>query len=102
MGQAKLRGRREDRVAEAKSKLAAYRPEKLVCNNCKTEFADFYEMDTQGMSGITSAFAGICPSCQQSTYAVRGDPEAVTEAVTKLAMIMEEDMAPAEIGFQKI
>jgi hypothetical protein len=97
MGQAKLRGRFEDRVAEAKSKLEASRPEILVCNNCKAEFTDFDAMDSKGLRGITAVFAGICPNCKQTTFAYQGDPDAVAE----LMLAHEEFVGGGKIGFQK-
>lgn len=98
MGQAKLRGSVQDRVAHAKSKIDALRPEKLVCNSCKTEFSDFDVMDSKGLHGIDAVFAGICPSCNSTTFAYRGEPEAVAD----LALAQQEIMGKGRIGFQKI
>lgn len=98
MGQAKLRGRREDRVAQAKSKADSLRPEKLVCNQCKTEFTEFEVLDAGGMRGITAVFGGICPSCSHTTLAALGEPEAIAAAYA----VFEEMIGKGgKIGLQK-
>ena len=77
MGQAKQRGSLEQRVSTAKDRIEALRPKSIICNECKAEITDIQDMDTKGMEGIEAAFAGICPKCNSSTYAVRGRREAV-------------------------
>ncbi|MCM3609527.1 hypothetical protein M4D49_29055 [Cupriavidus pauculus] len=80
MGQAKQRGTKEQRIAQAKEKLAALRPETLVCGACQTAFSEFEAMDTRGMRGIDAAFAGQCPSCRETVIAFKGEPDAVADA----------------------
>ena len=41
MGEAKRRGTQAERVTQAKSRLDALRPEKLVCGACQTAFTEF-------------------------------------------------------------
>lgn len=81
MGQAKQRGTKEQRVAQAQAKLAALRPETLVCGSCKTAFTDFEALDTRGLAGIDAAFGGPCPTCGESVVAFKGDSDAVTNAI---------------------
>lgn len=81
MGQAKQRGTKEQRVAQAQAKLAALRPETLVCGSCKTAFAEFEALDTRGLVGIDAAFGGPCPACGESVVAFKGDPDAVADAI---------------------
>lgn len=97
MGQAKQRGTKEQRIAHAKAKADALRPEKLVCGACKTLFTDFDAMDTRGMQGIRAAFGGICPSCGETVLAFSGDQEAVADA-----MIAAQDVMGSEgkLGMQ--
>lgn len=97
MGQAKLRGRLEDRMVQAKSKVDSLRPEKLVCNHCKTEFTEFEAMDSRGLRGIDAVFAGNCPNCCFTTFAYSGNSDAVAE----LMLAQEEFMGEGELGFQK-
>ena len=61
----------------AQDRVAALRPKAITCNQCKAEITDVQVMDTKGMAGIEAAFAGICPHCDSSTYAVRGRRDAV-------------------------
>ncbi|MBF6989298.1 hypothetical protein [Cupriavidus sp. IK-TO18] len=82
MGQAKQRGTKEQRVAQAKAKIDALRPEKLVCGACKSAFTDFETMDTRNMQGVHAAFGGLCPSCGETVLALSGNPEAVANAMT--------------------
>lgn len=77
MGQAKQRGSLEQRIQHARQKIDAVFPEHLICNNCKTEITDVQRLDTKGLRGIDAAFAGQCPACDQSTYAVKGEPNSV-------------------------
>lgn len=81
MGQAKQRGTKEQRIAQAQAKIGALRPEKLVCGACKTAFTDFDAMDTRNMTGIRAAFGGICPSCGETVLAFSGDQDAVADAM---------------------
>lgn len=81
MGQAKQRGTKEQRVAQAKAKTDALRPEKLVCGACQTAFTDFHAMDARNMRGIRAAFGGICPSCGETVLAFSGEQDAVADAM---------------------
>ncbi|KIG11227.1 hypothetical protein BurMR1_1887 [Burkholderia sp. MR1] len=81
MGQAKQRGTKDERIALAKAKVDALRPEKLVCGACKTAFSDFDAMDTRNMKGIHAAFGGTCPSCGETVLAFSGDKDAVADAM---------------------
>ncbi|WP_321810340.1 MULTISPECIES: hypothetical protein [unclassified Burkholderia] len=81
MGQAKQRGTKEQRIAQAQAKIEALRPEKLVCGACKTAFTDLDAMDTRNMTGIRAAFGGICPSCGETVFAFSGNQDAVADAM---------------------
>lgn len=84
MGQAKRRGSREQRISDAKAKSEAMKPDSITCNNCKAEITEITVLDTRNMDGVESAFAGICPECEETTWAVRGDPEAVADVMVAL------------------
>ena len=81
MGQAKNRGSLAQRIAEAKAKVEALKPAKLICNKCQSDITDIQAMDTRGMDGIDAAFAGICPNCGETTMAFSGDSEKVAGAM---------------------
>lgn len=99
MGQAKQRGTQADRIARTKAKIEALKPEYIVCNNCQAHINDIHAMDTRGMDGIDVAFAGICPFCGQSTCAVKG----TSEAMTDFAIAMDDAMGvEAKVGAQLI
>lgn len=83
MGQAKNRGSQTERAEQAKARIEAIKPQKIVCNSCKEDITDIHVMDSRGMDGIEAAFAGIC-ACGCSTFAMKGDPEAVAAAVDAL------------------
>lgn len=76
MGQAKLRGTRDQRIAQAVEKMQATRPEKLVCNSCQADVTDVYPVDSRGLRGIESIWMGQC-QCGHTTFAAAGDPAAV-------------------------
>ena len=63
MGEAKRRGTQAERVTQAKSRLDALRPEKLVCGACQTAFTEFEGMEPRDMPGIHAIFGGECPNC---------------------------------------
>lgn len=54
--------------------------EKIVFNSCKENITDIQVLDSRGKDGIQAAFAGIC-TCGCSTFAMKGNPEAVAAAV---------------------
>lgn len=91
MGQAKQRGTKEQRVAQAQAKIEALRPEHLVCGSCKTAFTDFGAMDTRNMKGIHAGFGGICPSCGETVLAFSGEQEAVANAMLAWQDAMESE-----------
>lgn len=76
MGQAKARGSQAERVAQAQAKIAATRPEKLVCNGCKADVTDIHPVSTRGLRGIEAIWVGQC-TCGQTTFAASGEPQAV-------------------------
>jgi hypothetical protein len=77
VGQAKQRGSLEQRIQQARQKIDESTPDHIICNNCKTEITQVQQLDTKGLRGIDAAFAGQCPACDQSTYAVKGEPNSV-------------------------
>ena len=76
MGQAKRRGTLDDRIAQAHARIAATRPEKLVCNGCGADVTTIHPVSTRGLSGIDAIWVGQC-DCGQTTFAASGDPRAV-------------------------
>lgn len=88
MGQAKQRGSLQDRIDGAKARIDALRPAFITCNSCQHDIADVVDLNSRGLDGIEAAFAGLCPKCGRSTYAIKGRPEAVAE----LMVAMEETM----------
>ena len=76
MGQAKRRGTLDDRIAQANARIAATRPEKLVCNGCGADVTTIHPVSTRGLSGIDAIWVGQC-DCGQTTFAASGDPKAV-------------------------
>jgi hypothetical protein len=80
MGQAKQRGPQSARIEQAKAKIDALKPEKIVCNHCKADISEIQALDSRGMEGITAIFSGSC-TCGHSTLAVMGDPNAAAEVM---------------------
>lgn len=76
MGQAKQRGSREDRIAQAHAKIEASRPEKLVCNGCGADVTDIHPVSTRGLVGLEAIWMGQC-GCGHTTFAAAGKPAAV-------------------------
>jgi hypothetical protein len=97
MGQAKQRGSQEQRIAQAKAKINALRPEKLVCGACKTAFTEFVSMDTRNMRDINAVFGGQCPACGESVMAFSGQPDAVADAMVAWQDVIDGE---AKIGMQ--
>lgn len=99
MGQAKRRGTQEQRTQEARAKIEALRPDSLICNSCQHEITEIHEMPSRGIEGIDAAFAGICPRCNSSTYALKGEPRAIAE----FSAFLEADSGgPIAMGRQPI
>jgi len=97
MGQAKNRGTLQVRIEQAKTRIDAIRPKKIICNDCKGEINEITDLDVRGLIGIRGAFAGICPKCKSSTFAIDGDPEKVVDFM----MAFEASMGKgSEIGIQ--
>jgi Zn finger protein HypA/HybF involved in hydrogenase expression len=96
MGQAKLRGSREQRIAEAKARIEAIKPEYLICNSCEGRIDTVELMDTRELQGIDVAFAGVCPTCKKPTFAIQGEPWAVAQ----LNEVMSESMGEPIVGNQ--
>lgn len=76
MGQAKNRGTQAERVAQARAKIEATRPEKLICNGCQADVTNIHPVDTRGLRGIEAIWVGQC-ECGQTTFAASGEPKAV-------------------------
>lgn len=76
MGQAKNRGSQAERIAQAQAKIAATRPEKLVCNGCGADVTSINPVDTRGLRGIEAIWVGQC-ACGQTTFAASGEAKAV-------------------------
>ena len=76
MGQAKQRGNRAQRVAQAQAKIEATRPEKLVCNGCGADVTTIHPVSSRGLRGIEAIWVGQC-ECGQTTFAASGEPQAV-------------------------
>jgi hypothetical protein len=76
MGQAKNRGTKDQRIAQAQAKIEATRPEKLVCNGCNADVTAIHPVSTRGLRGIDAIWVGQC-ECGQTTFAASGEPQAV-------------------------
>jgi hypothetical protein len=87
VGQAKLRGERESRVAEALKKIEALKPDHIVCNNCQTRLTEIITLDSRDLDGIEAAFVAHCSACNHDTWAINGDHD----AVANLFMAIESD-----------
>lgn len=77
MGQARNRGPRDTRVAEAMVRAGQSGPPKLHCNACQAELTEVAALETKQLKGITQAYGAHCAACDQDTWAVRGEPAAV-------------------------
>ena len=76
MGQARQRGELAQRIAQAQAKVAATRPERLLCNGCGADVTTIHPVSTRGLAGIKAIWVGQC-DCGQTTFAASGDPKAV-------------------------
>ncbi|QLQ24657.1 MAG: hypothetical protein HZT41_07165 [Dechloromonas sp.] len=76
MGQARRRGDLEQRIAQAQARVAATRPERLVCNGCGADVTGIHPVSARGLAGIEAIWVGQC-DCGQTTFAASGDPRAV-------------------------
>lgn len=98
MGQAKKRGPQTVRIEQAKAKINALKPDKIVCNHCKSDITDIQPLDSRGMVGITAVFSGSC-TCGHSTLAVLGDKDAAADVIMAFQDTMGED---GILGYQPI
>jgi uncharacterized protein with PIN domain len=87
MGQAKLKGTLEHRIAQALAKARAQYPASVKCNNCSQDLTDIQSMDVRGMPGMRLAGAAICSNCSQTTWILDGSPE----ALEKLQAVMDDE-----------
>lgn len=85
MGQAKRRGSLEQRVAEAKARLEALRPEAIICNKCQGVLKEITDLNVRGMAGIEGAFGAHCNDCDSDTFAIKGEPNAVQAVMEAMA-----------------
>ncbi len=77
MGQAKIRGSRDARVAQAIVEAGKSKPPVIACNTCGTELTDIAPLDASRLKGIEAAYGAHCQACDQDTWAVRGEVAAV-------------------------
>jgi hypothetical protein len=99
MGQAKQRGSQAERIRQAQARIEKLKPDFIICNNCQTHISDMHAMNTRSMDGIDAAFGGVCPSCGQTTYAVKGEPDAIAD----FSIAMDEAMGvEGRLGAQLI
>jgi hypothetical protein len=77
LGQAKIRGSRDERVAEAAGKATNARPPALTCSGCQAALTEVSALDTSSLRGIEVAYQSHCATCDQVTWAVRGENLAV-------------------------
>lgn len=97
MGQAKRRGTKEERIAQAQARVSALRPEKLVCGKCKADIVEFETMETRVLPGLDAAYAGNCPQCGHSTWAFKGTDEAMADAAAIIEEMVGEQL---QMGIQ--
>jgi hypothetical protein len=98
MGQAKQRGNKQEREAQAKAKVQSLKPATIECNFCKEAITDVNVMDTRGMQGIDGAFAGMC-ACGHTTWALAGNPEAVADFAVSLEATMGHEAIIGSIPY---
>ena len=84
MGEAKNRGPQEDRVAAALKRAAELKPPVISCNACHAELPEVERLDASALKGIELAFKAHCTTCDQDTWAIRGEPVAVRAFYTAL------------------
>ena len=48
------------------------------------QITEITALDTKGVEGINAAFAGVCPECSRTTWALDGDPDTVADAIVFL------------------
>jgi hypothetical protein len=77
VGQARNRGSRDVRIAQAITKADRLKPPVIACNACKTELTEVAALVARDLKGIEAAFGAHCVACDQDTWAVRGKVSAV-------------------------
>jgi hypothetical protein len=91
MGQAKLRGTRETRIAAAVASVDRLRPEFAVCGKCQTKVTELEAMDTRNLDGIAAAFSGICSSCDRGVWVFAGEKDAVANAMLLMQRVVDDE-----------
>ena len=59
--------------------MEVQKPKSIVCNNCQAVLTTLTTVDTKSLKGIDAAFSAHCAACNQDTFAVRGQREAVAD-----------------------
>ena len=77
MGQARIRGNRDTRVAEAREKQLRQQPPALVCSGCQQPLGSVAAVPVDGLTGLQAAYRAHCAACDLHSWAVRGEPAAV-------------------------
>jgi hypothetical protein len=98
MGQAKQRGTRQEREAQAQARIASLKPKKLVCDNCGAKLPDFETMDLHGsgLVGIHAVFAAEC-SCGYTSWTVVGETGAAADLLATMRKVAAENEAMSEL-----
>ena len=99
MGQAKIRGTRDERVAEAAGKALKARPPTLTCSGCQSALTQVSALDTSALRGIEVAYQAHCAACDQDTWAVRGETVAVRAFYSALEKAAGQ---PVQLGVAKL
>jgi hypothetical protein len=95
MGQAKLRGTTEERVAKAIQIKKELMPTNIECNNCGADIFEIEALDSRSFIGVTGVYAGYCSKCKSQTLGMTGDPERVRyymEALAEFSGSNEHDL----------
>jgi len=99
LGQAKIRGTRDERVAEAAGKALKARPPALTCSGCQSALTEVSTLDTSALQGIEVAYQAHCAACDQDTWAVRGETVAVRAFYSALEKAAGQ---PVQLGVAKL
>lgn len=97
MGQAKLRGTKQQRIEAAINNREKMRPREMTCNKCGNITHDIKSMDVRKLEGVDRFFIGRCAVCEESILAMKGDPEVVTELMEYYAEASGEGSDQIEI-----
>jgi Zn finger protein HypA/HybF involved in hydrogenase expression len=85
MGQAKKRGSREERVAQAKQLIHELTPKEIKCNECGALTFDIKALDIKRLPGVTGVYVGKCNYCNSQTTAMTGEPQNVFNMMNMMA-----------------